>query len=206
MQEKILQMLEMQNQMNLKVHPQWVEQHFEWYRAIWIECAELMDHHGWKWWKQQNPDAEQIKLELVDIWHFGLSLLIERRPINSESAQAIAEQLACADTAQDFLPAVEQFAAQTLQTKQFPVTEFASLLACFGMSFEDLYKAYIGKNVLNFFRQDHGYKEGSYIKVWQGREDNEHLVDIAAGLDVDDPGFKDQLYAGLQARYQALAG
>lgn len=37
----------------------------------------------------------------------------------------------------------------------------------------------MGKNVLNRFRQANGYrtaiKEGTYRKLWGGREDNEHL-------------------------------
>ena len=75
MRQQLLTMLEMQNSMNTKVHPQWIEQDFAWYRAVWIECAELMDHYGYKWWKQQRPDDEQVKLEVIDIWHFGLSAL-----------------------------------------------------------------------------------------------------------------------------------
>ncbi|MFA6630524.1 MAG: dUTPase, partial [Sulfuricurvum sp.] len=35
-----------------------------------------------------------------------------------------------------------------------------------------LYRLYVGKNILNQFRQDHGYKEGHYIKIWNGLEDN----------------------------------
>ena len=42
-------MLEMQEQMNQKVNADWRQQNYEWYRAIWVECAELMDHYGWKW-------------------------------------------------------------------------------------------------------------------------------------------------------------
>ena len=49
-----------------------------------------MDHYGWKWWKKQSPDTEQVKLELVDIWHFGLSQLILEHGINDENARAIA--------------------------------------------------------------------------------------------------------------------
>ena len=49
----ILTMLRLQDQMNQKVHPDWVSQNYEWYRAVWIECAELMDHVGYKWWKHQ---------------------------------------------------------------------------------------------------------------------------------------------------------
>ncbi len=69
------------------------------------------------------------------------------------------------------------------------------------MDFDQLYRMYVGKNVLNFFRQDHGYKNGSYIKVWQGREDNEHLAELLSQLDSESASFKDQVYQGLQARY-----
>ena len=69
------------------------------------------------------------------------------------------------------------------------------------LSFEDLYRHYIGKNVLNFFRQDHGYKEGSYIKIWEEREDNEHLSEIMAALDPASETFPDDVYEGLLQRY-----
>jgi hypothetical protein len=54
---------------------------------------------------------------------------------------------------------------------------------------------------LNFFRQDHGYKEGSYIKIWDGREDNEHLVEVLNTTDSDLENYADALYSGLQSRY-----
>ena len=41
-----------------------------------------------------------------------------------------------------------------------------------GLNLETLYRLYVGKNILNQFRQDNGYKDGSYIKVWAGEEDN----------------------------------
>ena len=71
------------------------------------------------------------------------------------------------------------------------------------MSSDDLYRQYIGKNVLNFFRQDHGYKEGTYIKVWDGKEDNEHLVEVLDQLDPSLDNFADLLYAELESRYPA---
>jgi hypothetical protein len=69
------------------------------------------------------------------------------------------------------------------------------------LSFDELYKTYIGKNVLNFFRQDHGYKEGSYIKIWNGKEDNEYLSEILAKLDADSVDFSDQVYQQLLQFY-----
>jgi hypothetical protein len=69
------------------------------------------------------------------------------------------------------------------------------------MDFDQLYRIYVGKNVLNFFRQDHGYKDGSYIKVWDGREDNEHLAELLTTLDSNSTSFRDEVYKGLKGRY-----
>lgn len=55
MKQQLATMLELQGDMNTKVHADWQQQNFEWYRAIWVECAELLDHYGWKWWKKTDP-------------------------------------------------------------------------------------------------------------------------------------------------------
>jgi hypothetical protein len=73
------------------------------------------------------------------------------------------------------------------------------------LDFDSLYRAYVGKNVLNFFRQDHGYKEGTYVKNWAGREDNEHLVEVVSELDSSAADFADLLYQALSERYQQVA-
>ena len=51
------------------------------------------------------------------------------------------------------------------------------------------------------FRQDHGYKTGSYIKVWHGQEDNEVLAEIVKQLDPSAVDFQQQLYQALTERY-----
>ncbi len=201
MQNQLKVMLELQNAMNTRVHSEWREQGFEWYRAIWIESAELMDHYGWKWWKHQKPDVEQVKLELIDIFHFGLSILL----VNKTSIESIAEQVSDAlkvDESVDFKNALEAFTAHTLNEKDFSVSLFVRLLKGMEMTFEDLYSGYVSKNVLNFFRQDHGYQEGTYKKIWDGREDNEHLVELVAELDVSDAQFSAKLYQSLKTRYE----
>ena len=58
-------MADMQAAHNEQVHPQWQAQGYAYYRAVWVECAELLDHYGWKWWKHQLPDLDQARLELV---------------------------------------------------------------------------------------------------------------------------------------------
>jgi len=199
-------MLRLQDAMNIKVHPQWRDQNFEYYRAVWVECAELLDHHGWKWWKKQNPDIEQIKLELIDIWHFGMSMLLTDHGMSEELATTIGNDLRNPEETGTFLESVEALAGATLTTKTFSTRLFAGCLKAANMNVDNLYRGYIGKNVLNFFRQDHGYKDGSYVKQWGGREDNEHLVDILTTLDSESPSFKDDLYTGLKSRYCQVTG
>lgn len=193
-------MLEYQDAMNCRVNQEWREQNFSWCRAIWVECAELMDHYGWKWWKQQSPDMEQVKLELIDIWHFGLSRLM-LDPVNTEHiAHALLTGLD--KPREDFLLTIEHFVQHTLAHQSFDVERFGQAMKAINFTSDDLFKGYMGKNVLNFFRQDHGYKEGHYQKIWEGREDNEHLVDIVSVLSSRDGDFKDRLYSELKARYE----
>lgn len=206
LQSQLATMLSLQDSMNTKVHPDWRNQGFEWYRAVWIEAGELMDHQGYKWWKKQTPDVEQVHLEIVDIWHFGLSLLLERSDQSTEQlANELASQILAHVPAQDsVLLATEALASYALSQKALSIIAFVDLLNAAGMSLETLYTAYVGKNVLNFFRQDNGYKEGTYIKQWQGREDNEHLVELSQSLDTSATDYPDQLYQALQSRYTSL--
>jgi hypothetical protein len=69
------------------------------------------------------------------------------------------------------------------------------------MDLDELFRQYVGKNTLNFFRQDHGYKEGTYIKIWNGEEDNEVLAKLVNTLDAGASDFQQQLYAALEAKY-----
>ncbi len=139
MKQQILTMLELQDAMNSKVNQNWVDQGFAWYRAIWVECAELLDHYGWKWWKKQTPDADQVKLELVDIWHFGLSILLLESSNEAEIAAAVEQGLANAKPSGDFREDLEAFTLATLQSKGFDVASFATLMAGIDLSFDELY-------------------------------------------------------------------
>jgi len=194
-------MLDLQDRMNTKVHPQWREQGFEWYRAAWIECAELMDHAGYKWWKHADPDMEQIQLEVVDIWHFGMSAMICRCVSLDELAAQIEKDLSATPRESSLLEATEILAESCITTQSFSTSAFLGLMAASDLSFEQLYRMYVGKNVLNFFRQDHGYKDGSYIKIWAGREDNEHLSDLLVRLDPNEADFASAVYRGLAEAY-----
>lgn len=201
---QILTMLALQDRMNTCVNAQWQAQQFPWYRAIWVECAELMDHYGWKWWKKQHTDRDQVVLELIDIWHFGLSCLIEQ----DIEASAICRELTLGlddKLTSDFRDLLESFTLNVLQTRGFDCRKFGGLMQCVDLEFDELYRSYVGKNVLNLFRQEKGYQSGTYIKVWHGRDDNEWLVEHMNELDSGASDFATRLHAALEASYPAAA-
>ncbi|MBU2894080.1 dUTP diphosphatase [Colwellia sp. D2M02] len=200
-EKQISQMLTMQDAMNSRVSDTWRANGYEWYRAIWVECAEMLDHHGWKWWKHQEIDVAQVQLELVDIFHFGLSLRLMTGDDVAKITSDLAKELHQGTAENDFKIALENLASAAVTKKAFDAKALADCMSLMNMDLDELFRQYVGKNTLNFFRQDHGYKEGSYIKIWHGEEDNEVLAQLVNELDAGADNFQQQLYAALEAKY-----
>ena len=192
-------MARLQELHNRDVHLSWASQGYPFYRAIWTECAELLEHYGWKWWKHHSTDLEQVKLEIVDIWHFGLSMiLIEDRNL-VDVALEISSLYENSEAA-DFRHSVEELAREAL-SGTFDLSRFVDVLIATPMTLGELYGIYKGKHVLNRFRQANGYKQGTYRKIWDGREDNIHLALLVRELDAYSEQFQDTLERALESRY-----
>jgi dimeric dUTPase (all-alpha-NTP-PPase superfamily) len=217
LREQASTMLTLQMSMNEKVDPDWVAARYPYLRAVAIEGAEAIEHHGWKWWKKQEKDLPQLQMELIDIWHFVLSEILLRNSGNVDvSLAALTMLLDSAKTQKiidfdgqqysirelDLLAKLELLIALSV-VRRIELGLFQSIMSDCKISWIDLYRQYVGKNVLNMFRQDHGYKDGSYQKVWGGREDNEYLVEIIDSLDPNQAKFKDQVYTALKNSYPA---
>ena len=217
LREQASTMLTLQMSMNEKVDPDWVVARYPYLRAVAIEGAEAIEHHGWKWWKKQEKDLPQLQMELIDIWHFVLSeILLRNRGNVGVSLAALTMLLDSAKTQTtidfdgqqysirelDLLAKLELLIALSV-VRRIELGLFQSIMSDCKISWIDLYRQYVGKNVLNMFRQDHGYKDGSYQKVWGGREDNEYLVEIIDSLDPNQAKFKDQVYTALKNSYPA---
>lgn len=193
-----------------------------WRRCIYMECAELIDSFNWKHWKDINiaPDWDNITIELVDIWHFIMSLgLEEYQNKNLGDINDLIDYVVetkyfdefCTDPitpsdddALSIINSIEHMMKDTLTQKDFyKITDdfFSSAIEC-GLSMEGLYKYYLGKNILNGFRQNHGYKEGTYKKIWNGKEDNDVMMSL---LEADSTLTADTLYAKLQVAYSSLS-
>ena len=211
-------MLDMQDKMNSTVNPEWVKAKNNWHRAIQVEGVEAIEHHGWKWWKKQECDMGQLRMELVDIWHFMLSAVIQNKHGNLPLAKMellgefkLRQKSIQFDNQYYGLAQMELLDKLDLlvglaAARRINLALFESLLLECGMNWLELFKQYLGKNVLNVFRQDHGYKAGTYIKEWDGREDNEHLLEIIGEIDLDTDGVRDTLYKSLKDKYTRIAG
>lgn len=212
-------MLSLQDAMNRKVNPDWLTAGYPFLRAIVVEGAEGMEHHGWKWWKAQTADMPQLQMELIDIWHFMLSHFILNM-VGSEGRIEVAASFICrqasmgmADNlifdgsqrdieAMDIITKLELMIGLAV-ARRTSIPLFKSLMDDCGMDWNVLYRQYVAKNILNMFRQDNGYKQGTYRKIWNGQEDNEHLVELMSAIDADVPNYAGQLYDGLRQRYAA---
>jgi hypothetical protein len=217
LRNRLQSVLELQDGINSKIRADWREADNAWYRAIWTECAEMLDHIGWKWWKHQAPDLPQVHLELVDIFHFGLSEKLQQHG----AAQSAADQLmkdyvlygkrgtgrranAGFEDAESTIAHVETLATSVLTTRRFDMAAFCKLATAVDLQEEMLYEMYVGKNVLNMFRQDHGYKSGMYMKTWDGCEDNMWLIALSADLSKDPKSFPTELYQRLLIKYKEV--
>lgn len=230
-------MLTLQDRMNTKVHPEWRTQGYAYLRAAAVEGAEALESLGWKWWKHQVPDMANVEIELVDIWHFILSEAIRQQGSIANAADflqhevcnekylprrygtiaqgpfydlyAITDENDSAMTAQDRMELLIGLSALRAPLDQIVSVFNAIRTIDADMSDAALYQGYVSKNVLNFFRQDHGYKAGTYIKNWglskdDNVEDNVVMTRFATELQAGGDFSETTLYDAMAAHYHQV--
>ena len=226
--DKILLMVQLQAQLNDATNGEkWTDgitkngKTINWKRCIYLECAEMVDSFSWKHWKSidKEPDWENHQIEVIDVWHFIISLAIENYAQNLKggvedlslhisqlsSFSKIDTNLTAFATQDEVIAKVENLIRLAIDTDTLEldklVNDFFDLVIMSGLNLETLYRLYVGKNILNQFRQDHGYKDGSYIKVWNGEEDNVVMKRIwETNADIK----PDALYSELKKAYEPL--
>ena len=193
-----------------------------WRRCVYMECAEMIDSFGWKHWKSisQPTDYANLQIEIVDVWHFIMSLVLEDGIAREgESHADMASWMEKTKGYEQLCNAKEgEFASDEALMLKIEILmrhalepaingdlerlsdDFFKLAEMGGLSLDTLYRLYVGKNILNQFRQDHGYKEGHYVKVWNGKEDNAVMM----ALWEEHPDMEpDALYEALKDAYPA---
>lgn len=222
-EQKLKVMMDLQESMNGKVNKDWRKEDYPWVDAIWTEAAEAYNHTYWEWWKNQGkePNIPQIKLEIVDVWHFLISELLQHEESEDMNYFGIichvSEVVEKSKTDKNKTPAhLKLYLKALIMSSLLPKSEsrIVELLASFMMVMEsmdmnwtELYKLYVGKNTLNRFRQDNGYKTATekYKAVWgitEGLEDNDYLTTLLQTLDAESTTFIEDVYSQLRTLYE----
>lgn len=162
----------------------------DWTVACTIEATELMDSYPWKWWKntKAQPDFNNVKIELVDILHFALSGTMQKAGLPAEEEVPLPVDVATTihSPLSDTNNAVTTFLNVIYLAKhnRFETITEMVIASAEDLSF-NLVGYYVAKHTLNYIRQLGGYKDGTYAKVQQGKEDNELLHDCIAEVPIE---------------------
>ena len=214
-----------------------------WHRCMIMEAAELIDSFPWKHWKNLDAKSDELnaKIEIVDIWHFLMSFMIEQfvadaylhseieddfKDLNEKQLESlwnsrfiknrikrVLSELSNSMVLQQGFGGLMNKYESRIDNIAFDVENFMEVCniaakvqadttdedcdrfqACISLLLSfvimsrhfdlDLKEAYEVKNVLNEFRQLHGYKEGKYLKKWlyngEELEDNKIAFDMIA--------------------------
>lgn len=191
--------------------------HIDYRRCAWMETAKFVDSFDWEHWKHGKNDIENAKTKLVDIWHFLMSAeLMENGEADDDMLERTAGIVRAGrvgvSSDEYVISAAEMLVRDllNLEVHIFPrngrgeiVMSFFELCGLVGLSFEELYQRYIIKNTLNKFRQDNGYADGTYIKLWHdGKEDNVFAVMLADAIKAE--LNKDSLYNAMKYFYNSI--
>lgn len=199
-------MMELQMSFNDKHMPEWRTKPPSYVDAIWTEAAEAFNHSNWEWWKNSGAelDYSQIKMELIDIWHFVMSELMTYECDNEYPHITLIKEIyesALESKPKDFKTSLEfirhcfkgivyhSLAIKSPERISAILASFVSAMFSLEMDWEEVYKLYVGKNTLNSFRQSNGYKKDTaeYKARWaneKGWEDNQYLTEILKTLDI----------------------
>lgn len=220
-EEQVEKLLAMQDQLNSYIHPEWKKQNFDWNFAIIDECREIKEHLGWKWWKENyqcgltDANRKQVQLEVIDILHFVLSIAVDTQVSVKRACRWL--NFGAEDIPDTLDTIVDTLLSHSIYGRAEIFDAWTALAILSGLTTEQVIETYTQKFVLNKFRQDHGYKDGSYCKEWKFehyigddllpyfQEDNEVLAEIVAfmqdaGKDTTD---EQALYKELELLYNS---
>ena len=205
------QMLKSQKELNDEIFPEWLAtlNKTRYMTAVLVELGEAISSLDYKWWKAGNNDWDNFKVELVDILHFLLSALWFDNEVQRADAcyffkKGLGDRSIRPDELdeKDEIILIENNSLKLMKVDN--VTAFLYLGRLFrAVNLTELTmiaKEFVIKNVLNLFRTRNGYKEGTYIKDWNGQEDNVIAWQLSKELHFN-KHFNQDLYNKLERYY-----
>lgn len=196
----------LQDEFNKVVNSNWREANSNWPRAIRGEVLEAIDSYNWEWWKKKKntPNHMNAEVELVDTFFFLISHSLtfvksERDFTNlcnttftlvfAKEQQVVQNQTDVKFNQEEFIKLGEdiiKFSLVNPEQYQLMFLRLMDMWLSLGLKVIDLMKLYRTKHILNLFRQQNGYKEGTYIKIWGEEEDNVICWQLAKRLPMDE--------------------
>ncbi len=214
----LLNMLTLQEELNIATNGSEYKLGFtehgdkiSWTRCIVMEAFELASFTKWRHWEdiEGTIDWHNIQIEIIDILHFVLSYLLQHVNIDDIIDDVVIlsnydisnfpDVTSIRDESENLIYYTlmvqnnddidSKNAAHIILSKFFLLAQFAAI------AFEDLYKIYVAKNRLNLFKQNNGYKEGTYSKIWGDKKDSEVMFEMLKDIqgDIDKNNFYEKL-------------
>lgn len=203
-------MMRLQGEANDSMSEDWrrsTNKEIAYYRAAYVEAVEALTSFGYKWWKKENPDLKDVKMELIDILHFVISGYLRdyyrscgitrTQPSESGITQTAMRMVMVHEVTSkvklhtnaaknwsevSFVELLEEFICYTIRFRKVDWPRLALLFNKLDMTTTEVYGMYVGKNVLNKFRSAYGQKEGKYNREWgldsMSMSDNDYLIKI----------------------------
>lgn len=179
-----------------------------WNRYLWLECAEVMDYLPWKniWWNKALTDQSMFKIELVDVFIFGVSQLLSKES-PEETVRYLEHCYKMFKHPDNIEKHIEHIAATALGTPNFSfdVVDYVLVMKAIEWDFTELYRWYLGKTVLNRFRFNMKETDEGYNKSWGGFSDNDVLVYLLENrieFATVTKDFEVKLYQDLKIKYE----
>lgn len=154
--------------------------------AMFDEFSELLNSASWKWWKHgKEPNVFNLQMEAIDILHFAISIDILNKTSDKETIPSYAvlgsgnnEHIAMINYQNMIDHNVFINRAMDVINAGSPLLKMNDLFDSLGMGSELISALYTAKSELNYIRQEDGYKDGTYVKVRDGIEDNERMKGV----------------------------
>jgi len=213
-QKNFSEVIMLQDKLNSKIHPEWMKQDFNFKLANILESAELLDSFDWKWWKKGETDWLNIEVEMIDIFLFSLSQSIIDNTTESIGSILLTKDLVLKSNKKEIIfndELVEKI-QDIMQKKLIPainvstihiIVAWTEIWYLMGFDSDYLFKQFKMKYALNQFRQSNGYKDGTYNKIWNGKEDNLHALQFATTIP-NDENFIDALIIMFNTEYATV--
>ncbi len=177
----VLKCFDLQNELNTNTFNKtkgvnskgtWITSDFNYGLAALEELGEATKELGYHWWKKSEFNKQKFYSELVDVFHFALSIAIQDRHYASAKDEYDSEYiknyfLKDRNFRDEFnsikLPIDKSIELLCQNLFNYGVLHYLfSVCLSAGLSIDNLCIMYIGKNALNQFRLNNGYSEGNY--------------------------------------------